>query len=164
MSTWHTRHQEYLKTEHWTELRKQCINRSNRICEACRSTKHLEGHHLRYREPLESCTIDDVMTLCRRCHGFWHEQIKANGQKLEDFTRETTVSGLRSTLAKLPKGKRRNKKQKKWKQQPPPSPSRYQIPPQYNDKFAILERVVFQQASDIMLLKQKISELETRLK
>jgi hypothetical protein len=166
MDTWHTRHEEYLKTDHWKNLRIKCFKNAKKACEACRSKKDLHGHHIRYREPLESCTENDVMALCDRCHTLWHAHLKEKGLRLDGFSRETTVKWLRSLVAKLPRGEwRNNKKRKKQKGQKAvvmPTPPKYQIPPQYNDKFSILERVVFAQANEILLLKQRLAAIEAK--
>lgn len=112
MDTWHTRHEEYLKTDHWAELRLRCIKKANRACEACGVKRDLQGHHIRYRDPLESCTEEDVMSLCKRCHKYWHAFLKESNLKLENFTRETTIKNLRLFDWKNRKEQRTPKKTK----------------------------------------------------
>lgn len=84
----------YLTSEHWSQLREQALNRVNRRCEACRSVKCLQGHHLLYRRVLTDCTAEDIMALCDRCHKTWHDWLKATGLKLMDFCRKSTRGAL----------------------------------------------------------------------
>ena len=56
----------YLLSEHWKRLRKKKL-RLNPICEKCRARKHLDVHHLRYKH-LYDVLVEDLQTLCRRCH------------------------------------------------------------------------------------------------
>lgn len=57
----------YLESDHWKALRDAAIARDG-CCVRCRSVEILQVHHLKYRNPLESCTLADVTTLCRKCH------------------------------------------------------------------------------------------------
>lgn len=57
---------EYLKSEHWKQLKHAKLVRSP-ICERCGSKDRVEPHHLRYKN-LFDVTVDDLETLCRKCH------------------------------------------------------------------------------------------------
>lgn len=92
----------YLTSEHWSQLREQALNRANRKCEACRSIKSLQGHHLLYRPALTDCTTDDIMSLCDRCHKLWHDWLKETGRKLTEFCRQSTRGAL-AVLLNAPK-------------------------------------------------------------
>lgn len=163
-------YEAYLLSEHWSELRKSALNRANRKCEACRSTKRLVGHHLLYRDPLESCTADDIMCLCSTCHDMWHAWLDVNGKKTSDFGREETASHLR----KMNCGKERvnglsrkqlRKLRKKVKggklRVPPPSKP---VPPTGEAKRSILETVVFEQGKVILALQARVTALELQMK
>lgn len=63
-------YQEYLKTDHWRELRKRAIDRWGDRCSNC-SVPGVDVHHLRYGN-LFDVTEDDLMPLCRRCHDAVH--------------------------------------------------------------------------------------------
>lgn len=67
------RYAEYLLGSHWRELKTSLYRKRGRKCEACFSRDRIQGHHLIYREPLESCTEEDVMLLCPTCHGAVHK-------------------------------------------------------------------------------------------
>lgn len=53
---------KYLESKHWKDLRDEALDKANRNCEAC-PKRAGEGHHLVYRDPLESCTAADIMAL-----------------------------------------------------------------------------------------------------
>lgn len=68
----------YLQTDHWSSLKSEVFERWGRHCINCGSDRQVDGHHLRYRTPLESCTSDDVVPLCRACHERAHYLQKSN--------------------------------------------------------------------------------------
>lgn len=70
----------YLGSGHWKKLRRQAFERDNWKCIKCGSELNLRGHHLKYRGNLHACTVDDIQTLCRRCHDRKHR-----GRKFNDF-------------------------------------------------------------------------------
>lgn len=62
----------YLLGEHWKRLKHRVTRARGHKCEGCGSANFIECHHLIYRDPLESCTEEDVMLLCGGCHGAVH--------------------------------------------------------------------------------------------
>lgn len=62
----------YLQSEHWRELRARAFQILGRICAHCGNTKQLEAHHIRYRNPIQSCTVSDLVILCHACHKRQH--------------------------------------------------------------------------------------------
>jgi len=60
----------YLLSEHWRNLRKEKL-KLNPICEVCGARRRLDVHHLHYRN-LYDVLVEDLKTLCRRCHGKVH--------------------------------------------------------------------------------------------
>jgi len=61
-------YRQYLKSDHWKRLRAEAIERYGNKCSECDCTQHIQIHHKTYRTPLESCTTDDLMPLCREHH------------------------------------------------------------------------------------------------
>ena len=57
---------EFLKSDFWQQLRAKQLKHSP-ACERCQCTTSLQVHHTVYRE-WYSTQIDDLETLCRRCH------------------------------------------------------------------------------------------------
>lgn len=66
---------EYLKSDHWSDLRARKLKASP-VCEKCGSNKRIEPHHLRYKN-LFDVELEDLMTLCRKCHRSEHQKITA---------------------------------------------------------------------------------------
>lgn len=95
-STWREKYEAYLLSDHWKDLRAHAINRAKHSCEACKTKRGLVGHHMVYREPLESCTLDDIMSLCGECHDVFHAWVKQSTRTISSFSREETVRLLKS--------------------------------------------------------------------
>jgi len=64
---------EYLKSEHWIKLRAAKLSK-NPTCEHCGAKRNVEPHHVDYKN-LYDVILDDLITLCRRCHVLEHERI-----------------------------------------------------------------------------------------
>lgn len=62
----------YLSSDHWKALRSRKLS-ANPVCECCGTSKRLDIHHLNYRN-LYDVTLDDLQTLCRRCHHLEHDK------------------------------------------------------------------------------------------
>lgn len=68
-----TRYSEFLQTPFWKALRLRAIKRDEGRCNRCGCNHHLQVHHRVYRTPWESTLIEDLETLCNRCHDREHE-------------------------------------------------------------------------------------------
>lgn len=86
------RYRKYLKSEHWKKLRAEVVARDGGKCTECDVRQKLEAHHLVYREPLESCTPVDLVTLCRTHHRLAHGLFVRTefDQVLEELNRSIT--------------------------------------------------------------------------
>lgn len=62
----------YLNSDEWKELRKECFERDDFRCVRCGSAKNLNAHHLSY-DHLGEHELDDLITLCGRCHTAVHK-------------------------------------------------------------------------------------------
>jgi 5-methylcytosine-specific restriction endonuclease McrA len=64
------RYQQFLKSDHWKNLRQQTLERDRHRCRICDHDciQNLEIHHRRYPATFGDETIDDLTTLCRYCH------------------------------------------------------------------------------------------------
>lgn len=58
----------------WKKRRRQIIKRDGKKCTKCGSTKHLEVHHIKYRNGIAPWEYndDEMITLCMYCHGAIH--------------------------------------------------------------------------------------------
>ncbi len=63
---------EYLKTDHWRELREKAIYNAGRRCCLCSEDRWLEVHHNNYR-CLWHEKFNNVAVLCQRCHEKVHD-------------------------------------------------------------------------------------------
>ncbi len=74
MSWRKTIYKRYLNSGHWQRLRKSAFERDNYKCINCGSNKKLRGHHIKYRRNLKDCIVDDIQTLCEKCHDKYHKE------------------------------------------------------------------------------------------
>lgn len=65
-------HRDYLQTDHWFELRNSAIERDGGKCVRCGDSMSLQVHHKVYRDRFELGVLEDVETLCERCHRIEH--------------------------------------------------------------------------------------------
>ncbi len=49
-------------------------------CEACGSKQHPHAHHV--NGDISNNAPDNIQTLCKHCHGFWHNMLKRCGQPI----------------------------------------------------------------------------------
>jgi len=65
-------YREYLRSEHWKQLRLSAIERDGGKCVRCPSSDRLQVHHRVYRGRWEDGVLEDVESLCRKCHRLEH--------------------------------------------------------------------------------------------
>lgn len=75
----------YLYSDHWKELRAKKLEK-NPNCEKCGRSVCVDVHHLIYRN-LFDVTIDDLQSLCRKCHDEEHKK-KIDKNEKDDYQRE----------------------------------------------------------------------------
>jgi len=68
-------YKDYLKTEHWQELRKAKHKKKHRKCAICGNKNKLDVHHLSYKNIYDIKT-EDLRVLCRGCHSLLHKILK----------------------------------------------------------------------------------------
>ena len=61
-------YRQYLRSPHWRRLRNEAFAKYGYKCSKCPSVFKLQPHHHTYRSPWESCTVEDLVILCRVCH------------------------------------------------------------------------------------------------
>lgn len=61
-------YREYLKSEHWRNLRRGAMKRDGFKCTRCPCIYNLQVHHLLYREKFTQTILPDLVTLCEPCH------------------------------------------------------------------------------------------------
>jgi 5-methylcytosine-specific restriction endonuclease McrA len=60
-------YREYLKSEHWQEVRKEKLKEAGYKCQKCGAKESLDIHHLTYAR-LGHERMSDLQALCRSCH------------------------------------------------------------------------------------------------
>lgn len=66
-------YKNFLKSDYWKKLRKQCFERDDFRCVKCGSAKNLNAHHLNYDNIGKPEELDDLVTLCGECHTKIHQ-------------------------------------------------------------------------------------------
>lgn len=64
---------DYLKTEHWSKVRKMMLNKSAYKCQLCSSKEKLNVHHNNYNHMWNE-TENDLIVLCEKCHKKFHNK------------------------------------------------------------------------------------------
>lgn len=90
---------DYLHSDHWRNLRSQKLILSHYACECCGARRSdgrpIQVHHINYRNWFD-CTVDDLLTLCKQCHRWFHLAIERNGNRPEFYTVGQTISMIRN--------------------------------------------------------------------
>lgn len=68
------RYQEYLRSEHWQDFRKQILSERKK-CQNCCRKENLQLHHRHYKT-LGHESWGDVIVLCGDCHTMFHKKKK----------------------------------------------------------------------------------------
>ena len=66
---------EYLKTEHWKDVRERCIRAFDGKCGICNSRESIEVHHRTYSN-VGNEKPGDTIPLCGSCHDLFHKNKK----------------------------------------------------------------------------------------
>lgn len=71
------KYKAFLKTKYWYSVRKEVLIRDNFTCTKCGSKKKLEVHHKTYKHHhQEHKHLNDLITLCSKCHTALHKTNK----------------------------------------------------------------------------------------
>ena len=62
---------QYLKTEHWNQVRKEALRRAKYRCQLCNESTALHVHHNTYERRGQELP-SDVIAICRSCHEKQH--------------------------------------------------------------------------------------------
>lgn len=96
---------EYLKTEHWQEVKELKLQSVNYKCQVCNSGEELNVHHRSYTNLYnEQNYLEDLTVICKECHELYHERLKKIpirysieklNELLEKFEKPTPGGSLR---------------------------------------------------------------------
>lgn len=71
-------YREYLKSEHWKEVRDERLKIDKRKCYLCGRASALNVHHLRYNTLGHENVEHDLVSLCYKCHSMLHRIIDSS--------------------------------------------------------------------------------------
>ena len=70
-------YKDYLKTWYWKMTRELALTRNKYRCVVCDCEKNLNVHHKRYEHRGEEYKYpDDLVVLCKECHGKYHNKLR----------------------------------------------------------------------------------------
>lgn len=67
-------YKEYLKSDHWQDIRTQALERADNKCQLCSSKINLNVHHNTYKNRGNE-KLTDLVVLCRECHAKFHNEL-----------------------------------------------------------------------------------------
>lgn len=81
-----TTYEAYIQTDKFDiEIRQPVFKRDGYKCVVCGNTENLQPHHLTYRNIYHE-SLDDLITLCNRCHSIYHA-IEKRREAIEEMYR-----------------------------------------------------------------------------
>lgn len=84
----------YLKTDYWKAVTNAVKKRAGYRCQVCNSQHDLQAHHRTYEHRgHELDYLDDLICLCRRCHGVFHGTISALSKPVNPVKPKTHTKG-----------------------------------------------------------------------
>jgi 5-methylcytosine-specific restriction endonuclease McrA len=67
-------YRDYLKTDHWQDIRLRALKRAKFLCQLCNTSGQLHVHHRSYKHRgEEQYAMHDVIVLCAMCHAKHHD-------------------------------------------------------------------------------------------
>lgn len=86
-------YEAYLNSSLWEEKRQSAILRDGGKCRICNSGANLNAHHRTY-DRFGNEDIEDLTTLCRACHAWFHARERA--VTLSEFLAEAGIQNKRA--------------------------------------------------------------------
>lgn len=84
----------YLKTKKWAKIRQLVLTRDNNKCRMCERKGLLHIHHLTYEHLFNETThLDDLVTLCDKCHSDIHG--RKNGKNTIPLSETSKVFNIK---------------------------------------------------------------------
>lgn len=83
-------YREYLKSDHWKEIREKRIKLDNHRYYLCGKASGLNVHHLRYDVLWNEDVRNDLVSLCYKCHSMLHRVMDSSKKEYRCFKEEHT--------------------------------------------------------------------------
>lgn len=94
-------YKEYLKTEHWQEVRKARLSVDKYRCYLCGTPRRLNVHHLRYDNLGDENVHKDLISLCLHCHLMLHRVQNATQAEYRRAVRSGSKRDMDTLRSKL---------------------------------------------------------------
>lgn len=84
---WWRQYNQYLRSQHWHDMRKKVIERDGEVCQACLRNKATQVHHLSYAlyQQLGRSAAFELVAICYSCHCAIHPQLAESQRKLSFY-------------------------------------------------------------------------------
>lgn len=71
---WWSQYSQYLRSQHWFDLRKRVLERDHGLCQACLKNKAVQVHHISYSlyDQLGRSAGFELVSICYQCHKAIH--------------------------------------------------------------------------------------------
>jgi len=92
-------YREYLDSQVWFEKRAIALTRDGHRCRLCYSKRNVNVHHRRYPKVLGEEPLNDLITLCAKCHEKFHD-IQNTKPTLKKKKAKKQISELAMLIAK----------------------------------------------------------------
>jgi BRO family, N-terminal domain len=73
-------YKDFLRSSAWKTIRDQRVMHDTCQCQHCGTGGKLDVHHLNYDRPWGHERMEDLLTLCRRCHYQEHERANVSSE------------------------------------------------------------------------------------
>jgi len=91
-----TIYKNYLKSDEWKKLKQETIDRDGGRCRKCHGCYCQEVHHIKYPKDFKDDCLENVISVCSKCHKEIHG-IKRQVEELdEDFILSLTVNNKKN--------------------------------------------------------------------
>lgn len=79
------RYAEHLASDYWQQVSAAVKDRAGHRCQVCNSPHDLQAHHRTYtNRGREMEHLNDLICLCRRCHGVFHGRLRESTHRATD--------------------------------------------------------------------------------
>lgn len=91
---------EYLRSDHWKNLRRKKYSTGNARCSICGSKDSLEVHHLNYKN-LYDVTTSDLRILCHDCHFTAHKLFRKGKIKFHGTSHHSRFAIIKNAVKRF---------------------------------------------------------------
>lgn len=92
-------YKEYLKTDHWNNLRIEAYSCYDKKCQICDSTVRLNVHHLKYGNWFKT-TVSNLRVVCEACHYDIHKNYSHFRENQEKLFKIISIEIIRKIRAR----------------------------------------------------------------